>query len=728
MGRRAASLRYSPFTSAGLCFLSLLLLVFLSYCQGTSSRPFRARIAEENTQLLSKRKYRESGFVPEAPAAPFVLPTLQGKFVYSTNNSLPLLFNVFNPLSGVSDCLWKETSYIDDFLTTAPLEVDFLFLSYSNSSETLSDVVNLRRRIDGRLRTLNITEERRSKLKTNIHYVIAAALELQNWVSDLLKSWSYPLSQLVITADSEGRRKGKFEGVKLVNRLDARYDWLPSPISLGNQAFEVVYLDNSCQLPAPGTKNFTNRFVLAQRSDPCSFAQKVTVAQKIGSSGLIVFADEGQNLVDMNCVDQECNVLFNIPATMISYEDGIYLKNLISKEESILVSGENEMRRTDQQQVTKISFSTTDGQPLGFGIQDGKIKEIGWFLFPSLQFNTFQAQWFVYASQLKEYIEITKPITTEILIFDAVTLFKTPVSVPVAFNQSLRQLLNYDSVELDLSLSCPGTSDSECPPWDRVLAVSICCENSGPLCGQELGRYITPFRRRIGRWITPITSQMPLFTSNKCNFTIGTDPWILKPWQPTLRLRLMKFSEAVLPKEDGHSVFHLPKKSSLSTYQIIPLFSGGVFDQTYNNKFKPIQFQLSSITRKVELVSIITGHGSDNNNCGEFCVTSHHFWVNKRSEVSRSFDNAGTPMGCALAVPYGSVPNEHGTWLYGRDGWCDGQNVLPWVVDITHFLNDPSQANEIWYQGYFNGSTPHPTSNPGSIIMSSWLVYWTDSQ
>ena len=26
-------------------------------------------------------------------------------------------------------------------------------------------------------------------------------------------------------------------------------------------------------------------------------------------------------------------------------------------------------------------------------------------------------------------------------------------------------------------------------------------------------------------------------------------------------------------------------------------------------------------------------------------------------------------------VLQGSEPNEHGTWQYGRGGWCDGQEV-----------------------------------------------------
>ena len=43
----------------------------------------------------------------------------------------------------------------------------------------------------------------------------------------------------------------------------------------------------------------------------------------------------------------------------------------------------------------------------------------------------------------------------------------------------------------------------------------------------------------------------------------------------------------------------------------------------------------------------------------------------------------------------GSEPNEHGTWQYGRGGWCDGQEVTP-----THLLSLPyfclGSANALW--------------------------------
>ena len=50
--------------------------------------------------------------------------------------------------------------------------------------------------------------------------------------------------------------------------------------------------------------------------------------------------------------------------------------------------------------------------------------------------------------------------------------------------------------------------------------------------------------------------------------------------------------------------------------------------------------------------------------------------------------DAGTPFGCTLSVPSGGVANQHGTWIFGRDGWCDGTDVKPFELDITDWLHD----------------------------------------
>lgn len=143
------------------------------------------------------------------------------------------------------------------------------------------------------------------------------------------------------------------------------------------------------------------------------------------------------------------------------------------------------------------------------------------------------------------------------------------------------------------------------------------------------------------------------------------------------------------------------------------------------NSNSAITFATPANLTKVLLAAVITGHGDDNNGCGEFCVTSHHFVINGH-EHSIRFSEAGTPLGCANAVRTGVEPNEHGTWVYGRDGWCDGREVHPWVWDVTADLYSAASGklNTITYFGWFEGHTPDPTSPGAYIIMYSHLTFY----
>jgi len=216
------------------------------------------------------------------------------------------------------------------------------------------------------------------------------------------------------------------------------------------------------------------------------------------------------------------------------------------------------------------------------------------------------------------------------------------------------------------------------------------------------------------RWLTDVTPLLPLFaaptqgaSSTQCRFqiTCGTT----ESWVPTLNLR-----------------FHNQQPSAPQPTQILPLFQGGTFDSSYNSKYSPIQFDVPAGTKKVLLYAVITGHGSDNNGCGEFCVTSHHFVFNNKTTDTRTFWNAGTPLGCAHRANQGVEPNEYGTWLYGRDGWCDGQEVSPWIVDVTQQVTIGA-SNTVLYYGWYDGATPNPTESPGYIIMYSYLSFYTQN-
>ena len=75
----------------------------------------------------------------------------------------------------------------------------------------------------------------------------------------------------------------------------------------------------------------------------------------------------------------------------------------------------------------------------------------------------------------------------------------------------------------------------------------------------------------------------------------------------------------------------------------------------------------------------------------------------------------------------GAQPNEHGTWFYGRGGWCDGAAVQPWVADVAQWLRPAGQENTVEYWGWFRGAEPAPAAGytPGYILMQSSLVmHW----
>ena len=78
------------------------------------------------------------------------------------------------------------------------------------------------------------------------------------------------------------------------------------------------------------------------------------------------------------------------------------------------------------------------------------------------------------------------------------------------------------------------------------------------------------------------------------------------------------------------SLYRLQKRivsTGLRPIANVPLFSGGVFNASYNDR-EPLSIATPPGLEKAVLSAVISGHGSDNNQCAEFCPTSHHFSVN----------------------------------------------------------------------------------------------------
>lgn len=614
--------------------------------------------------------------------------------------NVPIGFHAYTNSSGFLECMWTNEQSLIDFVTTSPPAVSYVFMSFdSNAVEVVTWMQN---QLNSALSLSKLPKKEQEIFLNQCFFVVTPVFEIGNWIASVLSDWSCKdhgcgLNQLVFHSSNFEQKPP----ILVTKRLDARYDWVVNHAFSANDLKVKLFL-KSCDLFFGDEVNGSVALIPDDHSQ-CSIARQVYNLQQAGAAGVLVYSKPGYPLQDLNCNGSNCNDIINIPVASIHYNSQL-IKVLMSQN-SVTVS----------QQTTPYSnfYFTINGR--------GELVEPGWFLYPSMQFLAWQMQWLIFDDNLVQ--EISQLDDYIVTVFNHTVMQGKNGTGNVTID--LLSLSNYEKVYIDAALSCTSDNDEGCPPWDHVPQLFLCCEGAS-LCDIEIGRWITAFRRGIGHWLTDISPLLPLFSpsqsTSKCSFLMKTDAWWAQPWVATVILRFQKpKSERLIKFESTNEVTSI---NNLRPLTVIPLFEGGTFDKSYNTKYIPLQFKPTSNVKSVKIYAVITGHGSDNYGCGEFCVTSHTFVVNGRYKHVKTFSNAGTPLGCAERVPQGVVPNEHGTWLYGRDGWCDGQQVDSWVVDITEEVLFETQ-NNITYFGLFNGKDPNPTQNPGLIRLVSYLVYYT---
>jgi hypothetical protein len=268
-------------------------------------------------------------------------------------------------------------------------------------------------------------------------------------------------------------------------------------------------------------------------------------------------------------------------------------------------------------------------------------------------------------------------------------------------------MAGFDTMELDLTLNCSKSPEpGGCPEWDYIIDLRLCDKADPALCETEIARWITTYARE-GRWVTDVSPMLALLKEGgKRRVRFNSQ----NAYEKTLSIRLSNRGKGSAPAE--------------ATY----LFSGGAFDAAYNNKYMPKTVAVPADAKKVELYAVITGHGfgAEQANCAEFCDHEHRFTVNGEAHM-KSHPEVASQTGCVDQVPKGVVPNQYGTWFFGRGGWCPGFDVAPWVADVTEAVIKGGD-NTITYEGLFQGMpyVPVPTGSGqgfgANIVMTSWLV------
>jgi hypothetical protein len=247
--------------------------------------------------------------------------------------------------------------------------------------------------------------------------------------------------------------------------------------------------------------------------------------------------------------------------------------------------------------------------------------------------------------------------------------------------------LTYERVTLKLALRCPPAGG--CDAWDRRAYLGVVRKEGDKEGVVELIRFMTPYRA-TATWNVDVTGMRPLL-SGQVTLRLFIDTWV-GPGHPQGAGWVV---DATFDMVGG-----TPARTPIA---VIPLWDEGRFD--YGDPAKPIDaavpprpVTLPAGTTRVELRSIITGHGQGNlGNCAEFCRRNHAFRVGEMRFARLVWRDD---------CPTTAAPGQAGNFRSPRAGWCPGADVLPWVVDVTAAARGPSVMVSYEVDAYENTCRP----------------------
>ena len=108
------------------------------------------------------------------------------------------------------------------------------------------------------------------------------------------------------------------------------------------------------------------------------------------------------------------------------------------------------------------------------------------------------------------------------------------------------------------------------------------------------------------------------------------------------------------------------------------------------------------------------------------------FDLRNAEEFEKSHPEAGDNNYCMEleTIAQGVVPNQYGTWGYGRAGWCPGMDVTPYIVNLTDYI-EVGEENILDYDAcrVSGGNCLSPPTCLGDgycpeVAFSSYIIIW----
>jgi hypothetical protein len=212
----------------------------------------------------------------------------------------------------------------------------------------------------------------------------------------------------------------------------------------------------------------------------------------------------------------------------------------------------------------------------------------------------------------------------------------------------------YQSITLHIDLSCPSGG---CDPWDRAASIGL-VQGTQTI---EIGRFMTTYGV-AGAWDVDVTDLRPLFSGTQMVHGF-IDTWIGTPqgWVVTATLDF----KGGIPANVPVAVTPLPWGN----------INIGDPANTIAGQLKPQTLSLAPGASHGAVRVTVTGHGQGNSdNCAEFCPQNH--WL--------TVDGTALPKQQVWKPDCDQNPinNQGGNWQSARAGWCPGEDVKPWRIDV----------------------------------------------
>lgn len=298
--------------------------------------------------------------------------------------------------------------------------------------------------------------------------------------------------------------------------------------------------------------------------------------------------------------------------------------------------------------------------------------------------------------------------TTVISLLDETTTGRTftrEVMLP-----SASAMAAFDTMEVDVEITCRNGNPFGCSEWDRVADVQLCADGLACTDRREIARWITPYWRR-GRQhylidATPFLALLRDGGAHSFYVELGPASERATEWDAQVSLRLR--TQTSQPLATG----------------AVRAFTGGAFDASYDASHPAFSFTPPLGVTRVELVTILSGHGQTaGDGCAEWCDHRHDFSVNGTALPELRYEGAsiGSARGCAARAAEGVIPGQWGNWAQSRAYWCPGLAVQALRTDITSLVTVGS-ANELAYVGRFGTSAPRG----GDIALSAYVVWYVN--